>query len=111
MPQLHEHLEEIKINNCLWDSTPLELFIRPTSFHNADCFLVGAVDATVRNMNLFLQGSNQQKTSILGYISHNIQTPLNKIKHYLDSLQGGRRLNEQVEENSSSRKNKTGITN
>ena len=82
----HKDIVEIKINNCLWNNTPYEIFIRPTVFHNQQCFVVGIIDATVRNLNVFLKGSNLQKTMILGYISHNIQTPLSRIKMYLDTF-------------------------
>lgn len=77
---------QIKVSNCLWNDTPYDMFIRPTKFNNQNCYMVGILDATVKNMNIYLKESNLQKSMLLGYISHNIKTPLNRIKMFLDSF-------------------------
>lgn len=74
------------MSNCIWNETPYDMFIRPTIFNNQNCYMVGILDATVNNLNIYLKESNLQKSMLLGYISHNIKTPLNRIKMFLDSF-------------------------
>ena len=76
----------VSIENAKFDGKAYEIFFTRVNFHNKNCFLMGIIDATVKNQKVVLEDANQFKTQILGYISHNLKNPLTGISAFLDTF-------------------------
>jgi signal transduction histidine kinase/CheY-like chemotaxis protein len=74
----------LQIRNVAYNDKTFDMFVISVDFQNKYCFLMGIIDSTTKNQNLFLEDLNLYQNKILGYISHNLKTPLTFILNYLE---------------------------
>lgn len=81
--EIIKKFKKLIIENIIIENKVCELFVDKVTFQNKPCILLGLLDVSIKSHKVFLEDSNIYKDKILGYISHNLNTPLNGIFNFL----------------------------